>query len=124
MKFCIVHNFIFQYVPDYRIRTVIRTFFKSFIASCPKVYYKEVLLPVLSIFLPYSKCLLLCDVNNLKPVKFIIALSHALIYLTISFRSTSVNKIDKKVGISVSNKKRIKFRRGELGRSRSFGRKT
>ncbi|KAK6632104.1 hypothetical protein RUM44_007134 [Polyplax serrata] len=42
-----------EHVADYKIRIVIRTFFKSFILSCPKAYYKGVLLPVLNIFLPY-----------------------------------------------------------------------
>ncbi|KAL0274098.1 UNVERIFIED_CONTAM: hypothetical protein PYX00_006610 [Menopon gallinae] len=42
-----------EFVPDYRIRPIIRTFFKNFISACPKVHYEDVLLPVLSIFLPY-----------------------------------------------------------------------
>ncbi|XP_030745533.1 exportin-5-like [Sitophilus oryzae] len=37
-----------QYVPDYRLRPIIRVFMKSFVFSCPAPYYEVVLLPVLA----------------------------------------------------------------------------
>lgn len=37
-----------QYIPDYRMRPIIRVFLKPFIHSCPAPYYEMVLLPILA----------------------------------------------------------------------------
>ncbi|KAJ8919365.1 hypothetical protein NQ315_016457 [Exocentrus adspersus] len=41
-----------QYVPDYRIRPIIRVFLKPFIYSCPAPYYEMVLLPIMAHLTP------------------------------------------------------------------------
>ncbi|XP_060531637.1 exportin-5 [Cylas formicarius] len=41
-----------QYVPDYRIRPIIRVFLKSFIFACPPPYYETVILPLLGHITP------------------------------------------------------------------------
>jgi exportin-5 len=42
-------------VPDFRLRPIIRVFFKSFIYSCPPAFYESVLLPVFAHVGPFSK---------------------------------------------------------------------
>ena len=44
-----------DYVPDFRIRNIIRVFFKSFAHSCPPSFYKSVLLPIMAHLAPISK---------------------------------------------------------------------
>lgn len=44
------------YVPDYRLRTIIRVFLKPFIYSCPPAFHDSVLLEVFKHMLPISKC--------------------------------------------------------------------
>lgn len=46
---------VFQHVPDYRLRPIVRVFLKPFVISCPVDFYDNVLLPVLAQFTPYSK---------------------------------------------------------------------
>lgn len=41
-----------QYIPDYRLRPIIRVFLKSFIYSCPAPYYENVVMPVLAHIAP------------------------------------------------------------------------
>ncbi|CAG9765454.1 unnamed protein product [Ceutorhynchus assimilis] len=41
-----------EYVPDFRLRPIIRVFLKSFVYSCPAPYYEMVLLPVLAHIAP------------------------------------------------------------------------
>lgn len=48
-----------QFIPDYRLRPIIRTFLKPFIGACPSVFYEPDILPVLASVCPYSKCFLL-----------------------------------------------------------------
>ncbi|XP_014241155.1 exportin-5 [Cimex lectularius] len=42
-----------EYVPDYRLRVLVRVFMKSLVTSCPVTCYDSVLLPVLAHFTPY-----------------------------------------------------------------------
>ncbi|KAL1122618.1 hypothetical protein AAG570_002945 [Ranatra chinensis] len=42
-----------EFVPDHKIRSLVRVFLKSFINSCPPACYDTVLLPVLAHFTPY-----------------------------------------------------------------------
>lgn len=44
-----------QLIPDYRLRPVVRVFFKPFVASCPADCYDSVVVPVLAQFTPFSK---------------------------------------------------------------------
>nr|CAD7396651.1 unnamed protein product [Timema cristinae] len=44
---------IFSYIPDYRLRPIVRVFLKPFICSCPPAFYETVILPVLTHFFPY-----------------------------------------------------------------------
>ena len=52
-------------VPDYRLRTIIRVFLKSFVYSCPPDYHETCILPIFSHLAPFSKYLMdvcICDV--------------------------------------------------------------
>ncbi|CAO1317047.1 unnamed protein product [Diamesa hyperborea] len=40
-------------VPDYRLRTIIRVFLKSFVYSCPPDYHESVILPIFSHLAPF-----------------------------------------------------------------------
>nr|CAD7568076.1 unnamed protein product [Timema californicum] len=42
-----------EYIPDYRLRPIVRVFLKPFICSCPPAFYETVILPVLTHFFPY-----------------------------------------------------------------------
>ena len=44
-----------EYVPDYRLRPIIRVFFKPFVYSCPPAYHESVLLPMFAHLAPYSE---------------------------------------------------------------------
>lgn len=44
-----------QYVPDYRMRTIIRVFIRPFVYSCPATYYSNVIVPIFSHLAPHSK---------------------------------------------------------------------
>lgn len=48
------------FVPDYRLRAIVRMFLKSLINKCPKSCYSEVLAPILQSLLPYMLTRL-CD---------------------------------------------------------------
>ncbi|XP_071056211.1 exportin-5 isoform X2 [Onthophagus taurus] len=37
-----------QYIPDYRLRPIIRVYMKAFIYSCPQLYYEAVILPIIA----------------------------------------------------------------------------
>ncbi|XP_017770815.1 PREDICTED: exportin-5 [Nicrophorus vespilloides] len=41
-----------QYIPDYRLRPIIRVFLKAFIYSCPQPFYEVVLLPIMAYLAP------------------------------------------------------------------------
>uniref|UniRef100_A0A182SNG1 Importin N-terminal domain-containing protein n=1 Tax=Anopheles maculatus TaxID=74869 RepID=A0A182SNG1_9DIPT len=42
-----------EYVPDFRLRTIVRVFLKPFIYSCPPVFHEAVLLPIFAHFVPF-----------------------------------------------------------------------
>lgn len=42
-----------EYIPDYRLRHIVKTFLKPFIGACPSVFYESAVLPVLASFCPY-----------------------------------------------------------------------
>uniref|UniRef100_A0A182WDY0 Importin N-terminal domain-containing protein n=1 Tax=Anopheles minimus TaxID=112268 RepID=A0A182WDY0_9DIPT len=42
-----------EYVPDFRLRTIVRVFLKPFIYSCPPVFHETVLLPIFAHFVPF-----------------------------------------------------------------------
>nr|CAD7591199.1 unnamed protein product [Timema genevievae] len=46
-----------EYIPDYRLRPIVRVFLKPFICSCPPAFYETVILPVLTHFFPYTEVL-------------------------------------------------------------------
>lgn len=41
-----------QYIPDFRLRPIIRVFLKPFIYSCPQIFYEPVLLPIVAHIAP------------------------------------------------------------------------
>ncbi|KAK7075731.1 Exportin-5 [Halocaridina rubra] len=51
----IIHSSLsnLHFIPEYRLRPIIRTFLKPFIQSCPPECYRAVLLPILNHFCPY-----------------------------------------------------------------------
>ncbi|XP_063695724.1 exportin-5 isoform X3 [Culicoides brevitarsis] len=42
-----------EYVPDYRLRPIVRVFFKAFVYSCPPACYESVLLPIFAHLTPF-----------------------------------------------------------------------
>merc|ERR1719445_2688805 len=42
-------------IPDFRLRSIIRSFFKHFIVNCPSSCYSSVMLPVLRQFCPFMQ---------------------------------------------------------------------
>ncbi|XP_052872202.1 exportin-5 [Anopheles cruzii] len=42
-----------EYVPDFRLRTIVRVFLKPFIYTCPPVFHETVLLPILAHLAPF-----------------------------------------------------------------------
>lgn len=46
-------------IPDFRLRPIIRVFFKPFVYSCPPAFYETVLLPIFAHLMPLSKLHLL-----------------------------------------------------------------
>lgn len=52
---CINTGFLLQCIPDYRLRPMVRVFFKPFVVSCPANCYDTVVVPLLSQFTPFSK---------------------------------------------------------------------
>ncbi|XP_035784555.1 exportin-5-like [Anopheles albimanus] len=42
-----------EYVPDFRLRTIVRVFLKPFIYTCPPVFHETVLLPILAHLVPF-----------------------------------------------------------------------
>lgn len=47
-----------EHIPDFRLRPIIKVFFKPFVYSCPPTFYESVLLPIFAHLMPISKCLL------------------------------------------------------------------
>jgi exportin-5 len=44
-----------EYVPDFRLRTIVRVFLRPFVYSCPTTYHASVIVPVFGQFAPFSK---------------------------------------------------------------------
>ena len=44
-----------QYVPDFRLRTIIRVFIRPFVYSCPATYHTTVIVPIFGHLAPHSK---------------------------------------------------------------------
>lgn len=42
-----------EFIPDYRLRPIVRNFLKPFIGACPSVFYESAVLPVLANICPY-----------------------------------------------------------------------
>lgn len=42
-----------EFIPDYRLRPIVKTFLKPFIGACPSIFNESVILPVLANFCPY-----------------------------------------------------------------------
>lgn len=42
-------------VPDFRLRTIVRVFFKPFVYSCAPVFHETVLLPIFAHIAPFSE---------------------------------------------------------------------
>ncbi|XP_063223391.1 exportin-5 [Bacillus rossius redtenbacheri] len=42
-----------EFVPDHRLRPIIKTFLKPFVNSCPPAFYEPVILPIFACFCPY-----------------------------------------------------------------------
>lgn len=43
-----------EYIPDYRLRPIVRVFLKAFVSACPSSH-EAVILPILANLCPYSK---------------------------------------------------------------------
>merc|ERR1719445_2240316 len=56
-------------IPDFRLRSIIRSFFKHFIVNCPSSCYSSVLLPVLRQFCPFMQSHLVKRWNYIKTVR-------------------------------------------------------
>lgn len=55
------------YLPDYRLRTIIRVFLKPFIYSCPPAFHESVLMEVFKHVLPLSKYTFPCACTPIGP---------------------------------------------------------